>query len=126
MSELPDTPRSPGRESPLPVEDDSEPAPSAAPGTAVMPLTKDAIEKFLKFVPILPESFPARSCAGVFGAHTAWASRAPALPTSPRAATHISSRYCSRKPSLPPMRHRGPSHCANRRALSAPRVQLQV
>lgn len=68
MSELPDTPP----ESPLPkeVEHDSEPAPPA-PGTAVMPLTKDAIEKFLKYVPILRESVPSGSCAGVCCAHTA-------------------------------------------------------
>ena len=107
MSDLPDTPP----ESPLPpgVEDDSEPAPPAAPGTAVMPLTKDAIEKFLKFVPILPESVPAGSCAGVCDA---------ALRSSPRAAIHISPRCNSRNPSLPPMRHRGPLHCANCCSLS--------
>ena len=86
MSDLPDTPP----ESPLPpgVEDDSEPAPPAAPGTAVMPLTKDAIEKFLKFVPILPESVPAGSCAGVCGAHTAWA------PATTRSCAPFKSPHC--------------------------------
>ena len=43
----PDSPLSPQE---VEEEGDGEPAPPAAPGTAVVPLTKDAIEKFLRSV----------------------------------------------------------------------------
>ena len=43
----PDSPLSPQE---VEEEGDGEPAPPAAPGTAVVPLTKDAIDKFLRSV----------------------------------------------------------------------------